>query len=229
MKAPIIFLLCGSLCACTTVTVTAPSTTTERVGQVPALNEASSATVGSTMFSQYRYWSKVGYRISTPVEARIMLGRVQVDAGDFVAPAQADNAPAYCTEKNSYIDPMVGRIKPACFVDSSNTGFFDTVKAAPGMIWFSAKLDQPVRYEKSEQVFPRSDAQKFELLYQGYAAQAVKISYREYVNDFARPAFFQDVSYEVSNFPTEVTFRSVRIQLLSADNNGIKYKVLSSF
>jgi hypothetical protein len=48
-----------------------------------------------------------------------------------------------------------------------------------------------------------------------------------YVNDFARPAYFQDVSYEIAQFPTDISFRTVRISVLGADNSGIRYKILS--
>jgi hypothetical protein len=214
---------------CASVSVIQPSQVTEKVGQLPELNSPANATVGSTMFSQYRYWSKTGYRMLAPVSIGLALGRIRTDAGDFVVPAVAEGAPAYCTEKLAYIDPMVGPYKTACFLDNGGAGSFDTVKAAPGMVWFDKKLEAPIRYEQSELQVPRPDSKKVELLYQGISAKTLRLSYREYMNDFARPAFFQDVSYEIADFPAEVTFRTVRISILSADNNGIRYKILSGF
>jgi len=214
---------------CASVSVTQPSQLTEKVGQLPELNAPATVTVGSTMFSQYRYWSKTGYRLLAPVSVGLALGSIRTDAGDFVVPATAEGAPAYCTEKPAYIDPMVGPLKTACFLDKAGSGSFDIVKAAPGLVWFEKKLEAPIRYEQSELQVPRPDSKKFELLYQGVSAKTVRLSYREYMNDFARPAFFQDVSYEISEFPAEVTFRTVRISVLSADNSGIRYKVLSGF
>lgn len=214
---------------CASVNVTQPSQVTEKVGQLPELNAPASVTVGSTMFSQYRYWSKTGYRLLSPLSIGLALGSIRTEVGDFVVPAVAEGAPAYCTEKMAYVDPLVGPYRTACFLDNTGTGSFDLVKAAPGMVWFNKKLESPISYERSELQVPRPDSKKFELLYQGISAKTLRLSYREYMNDFARPAFFQDVSYEITNFPTEVTFRTVRINVLSADNNGIRYRILSGF
>jgi hypothetical protein len=214
---------------CASVNVTQPSQVTEKVGQLPELNSPANVTVGSTMFSQYRYWSKTGYRLLSPLSIGLALGRIRTEAGDFVVPSVAEGSPAYCTEKLAYLDPIVGPYKTACFLDKNGAGSFDMVKAAPGMVWFDKKLEAPLSYEQSELQVPRPDSKKFELLYQGISAKTLRLSYREYLNDFARPAFFQDVSYEITEFPAQVTFRTVRISVLSADNNGIRYEILSGF
>lgn len=181
------------------------------------------------MFSQYRYWSKTGYRLLAPVSLSLGLGQVRSETGDFVIVSEIEGSTAYCTEKPAYMDAMVGPLKPACFVDKDGTGSFDRVKAAPGMVWFEKKLDPQVPYERSELQVPRADSTKYEILYEGISAKTLRLAYREYVNDFARPAFFQDVSYEINEFPADITFRTVRISVVSADNNGIRYKVLSGF
>lgn len=226
---PTLVALAVALTGCATVKVSQPSQVSEKVGQIPALESTSEVTVGSTIFSQFRYWSKTGYRLSSPVSTGFMLGRVRADAGDFVVQAEVDGGTAYCTEKPAYSDLITPPIKPACFVDTTASGTFDTVKAAPGMVWLKTKLDSPVRYEQSELQVPRPDSKKYELLYQGISSKTLRLSYREYINDFARPAFFQDVTYDVPDLPTTITFRTVRIKLLSADNNGLRYQVLSGF
>ena len=223
--------LAACVTGCASVNVAQPIQVTEKVGQLPELNSSANAPVGSTMFSQYRYWSKPGYRLLAPLSTTIgaMLGRVETEAGDFVAPAVAGGVVAYCTEKRAVVDPAIGPITKACFLDRSGSGSFDALKAAPGWLWFEKTLDSRIRYEQGEQQVPRPDAKKYELLYQGISAKTLRLSYREYINDFARPAFFQDVSYDITEFPTDVTFRTVRISVLGADNNGIRYKVLSGF
>jgi hypothetical protein len=214
---------------CASVSVTQPSQVTEKVGQLPELNSPANVTVGSTMFSQYRYWSKTGYRLLAPLSISLALGRIQTEANDFVVPSVAEGSAAYCTEKAAYIDPLVGPYRTACFLDNNGSGSFGIVKAAPGMVWFEKKLDPAIQYVQGELQVPRPDSKKYELLYQGISAKTLRLSYREYMNDFARPAFFQDVSYEITDFPAEITFRTVRISVLSADNNGIRYKILSGF
>lgn len=220
--------LIAALAGCTTIKVTESSSVTEQIGRAPDLSQDAETPVGGTIYSQYRYWSKTGYRLLDPVATKIMLATVNVSAGDFVLPAEADGGVAFCTEKNALIDPLVGPIKPVCFVDTKNNGNFDVVKAAPGAVWFKSEIS-PTKYAKGELIIPRPDAKKAELLYQGYSSKILKLSYREYMNDFARPAYFQDVTYDITEFPTTVTFRTVRIKVLKADNNGLRYQILSGF
>jgi hypothetical protein len=230
MKAGIaMIVLAITATGCASVQVIQPSQVSEKVGQLPELNSAASVTVGSTMFSQYRYWSKTGYRILSPVSIGLALGRIRAETGDFVVQSQVEGSAAYCTEKLAYMDPMAGPFRTACFLDKSGTGAFDTIKAAPGFVWFEKRLDAPIRYEQSELQVPRADPKKYELLYQGISSKTLRLSYREYVNDFARPAYFQDVSYEITQFPTDISFRTVRISVLGADNGGIRYMILSGF
>jgi hypothetical protein len=67
-------------------------------------------------------------------------------------------------------------------------------------------------------------------LYEGIAGDVIKLTYREYTNNFVRPAFQQDLSYTLHRpGPTEITFRGVRTEVLAADNNRIRYRVVSGF
>ncbi|MDB4873329.1 MAG: putative lipoprotein [Gemmatimonadales bacterium] len=168
-------------------------------------------------------------QIGAAVTARIGLGRAVAQSGDFLNLTEVEGEVAYCTENLGYIDPLTGPFKPACFVDRDGDGKFEIVKAAPGMIWFETKLPVPAPYARGESVRPTADSKKIELLYQGYAGKTVKLSYREYINDMARPAFFQDVAYEIDSFPAEISFKNAKIRVVSAGNSGINYIVLSSF
>ncbi|MFT5644441.1 MAG: hypothetical protein ACI83P_001997 [Janthinobacterium sp.] len=62
-----------------------------------------------------------------------------------------------------------------------------------------------------------------------FSGNILRLSFREYINDMARPSYFQDVTYDIPSFPTEITFKTVKLQVLSAGNNGIRYKILSGF
>lgn len=204
-------------------------TIAEKVGRVPELKETASVPVGGTVYSQFRYWSKVGYRLSDPVNVGFMLGRVSSSSGDFVAKAMANGKPAFCTEKLAYFDPLMGPRSTACFLDSTQSGYFSGVLAAPNMVWLEKDLPSRIRYESSEQIIPRSDAFRYEILFQGLSNRTLRFAYREFTGDFARPAFFQDVTYELTSLPMQVAFRSVQFEILEAGNNGIKYRVLSGF
>jgi hypothetical protein len=66
------------------------------------------------------------------------------------------------------------------------------------------------------------------LIYSGKIANKVNFGYREFSKDLARPAFNNDVEYDiaVSNI---VGYKGARIEILEATNEFIKYKVLANF
>lgn len=214
--------------ACATVKVVERNDVTEQVGQRPLLGTQADTPVGGVLFSQFRYWSKVGYRLDDQVNLLFVLGRVYAQPGDFLIKATSDGKPVLCTEKLAYIDPLVGPNAIACFSESSD-GLLRSVSTTPGMVTMSKDLPIPIRYSKSEEVFPRQNSFKYELLFQGVNGKNIRLSYREYVNDLARPAYFQDVSYDINELPTTVTFRTVKIEVIAANNSGLKYRILSGF
>lgn len=62
-----------------------------------------------------------------------------------------------------------------------------------------------------------------ELLYNGRNKDSIKLLYREFQNDMARPAFSQELTYEVD--AKIVGFRNARIEVIEATNTYIKYKI----
>jgi hypothetical protein len=67
-----------------------------------------------------------------------------------------------------------------------------------------------------------------EILYSGGGKGSVQLQYREYMNDFARPAFSQELSYDLSQ-GTEIGFKGARIRILKISNVGLRYVVLKAF
>lgn len=65
-----------------------------------------------------------------------------------------------------------------------------------------------------------------ELIYNGRAGSTVKLIYREFVENRIRPAFTQEVTYDLSQ-GKEIGFKGARLQVHEADNLSIRYTVLS--
>lgn len=66
-----------------------------------------------------------------------------------------------------------------------------------------------------------------ELIYSGKAGNVIKIVYREYTNDLARPAFTQDLQYDL-NETKIIKFKNTTIEVLRVTNQEITLRVLSS-
>jgi hypothetical protein len=62
-------------------------------------------------------------------------------------------------------------------------------------------------------------------VYGGVAGNTVSIFYREFCDETARPAFTQDLKYDLSKGDV-IGFRGARFQVLSTTNTSIKFKVL---
>lgn len=69
---------------------------------------------------------------------------------------------------------------------------------------------------------------KQEFIYNGKVGTNLKFVYREYINDMARPAFNQDLQYDL-NESNVVGFKGLRLEIINATNTNIEYKILSSF
>jgi hypothetical protein len=115
-----------------------------------------------------------------------------------------------------------------CFVDTDKDGKMDAL-AFPGHK-VDKSLPAPVTYEVQEQVTSAevedSRSYSVDVLYQGLSKGEAKISYREFKGGVARPAFTQDVSYELDADGTGlIAFRGLRIQIIKATREGITYIV----
>jgi hypothetical protein len=81
---------------------------------------------------------------------------------------------------------------------------------------------QPVVFRPSEIAQPGSFRQ--ELLYNGKSKDTIRISYREFKDTLARPAFSQDLSYDLSE-SREIGFRGMIIEVVEATNSYIRFLV----
>ena len=66
------------------------------------------------------------------------------------------------------------------------------------------------------------------LIYNGKVGSKINISYREFNNDIARPAFSNNAEYDLSSSKT-IRYKGAVIQVIEATNQYIKYKVLRNF
>ncbi len=66
------------------------------------------------------------------------------------------------------------------------------------------------------------------LIYSGKVGNKIKLGYREFSNNLARPAFSNDVEYDLTE-STIVGYKGARIEVIEATNQYIKYQVLQSF
>lgn len=66
------------------------------------------------------------------------------------------------------------------------------------------------------------------LLYNGKVGNKINIAYREFSSDLARPAFNNDVEYDLSE-SNQIGYKGAILEVLEANNQMIKYKVVKNF
>jgi len=69
------------------------------------------------------------------------------------------------------------------------------------------------------------DSFKAELIYTGKMGNIITISYLEFFNNMSRPAFYQDLRYDLSE-SDNITFKSLKIKILEATNSKISFQVI---
>jgi hypothetical protein len=85
-------------------------------------------------------------------------------------------------------------------------------------------LDQPL-FRRETEIGNQPGAFTAELIYSGLANNIVRAVYREYVDDLARPAFSQELQYDLSA-DRIIAYKSIRVRVLEATNSAIRYEVL---
>lgn len=154
--------------------------------------------------------------------------------------------------------PKTGEEKDQVFTsfDTRNNGFDQGVVSLEGGLLGQIILPRAVRFSKEKQetcvmapnlygmVQPVCDTEfpyqfterpslsmndfQQTLIYSGRIGDKIKISYREFSNSMARDAFTNDAEYDLSK-STFIAYKGARVEVLEADNESIRYRVLSNF
>jgi hypothetical protein len=61
------------------------------------------------------------------------------------------------------------------------------------------------------------------MIYSGLDRKSVRTAYREFTGDFIKPAFTQELQYNLSQDST-IAYKSIKIQVLEASNSQIRYR-----
>lgn len=68
---------------------------------------------------------------------------------------------------------------------------------------------------------------KQEFIYNGKSNNTLKFIYREFIKDMARPAFTQELQYDL-NESNVIGFKGMRIEIINSTNTILEYKVLQN-
>jgi hypothetical protein len=83
-------------------------------------------------------------------------------------------------------------------------------------------------YEKKKYIVASPDSFQQTLIYSGKVGDKISVGYREFLGNLARPAFSNEVEYDLSESKI-IGYEGARIEVVEATNQSIKYKVIQNF
>ena len=202
-----------------------------RVGELPPLNEAVEHSVGDAVYETYNYLQIDGAKLSEGAMVDVLAASWSLPVNELLQAVQdAEVGKIYCTRGPTLRVMNQAPSSRVCLADRNGDGRLEGWKAPEGpparRKW--GKLKPEVGYVAGGDLTATMGGFRYELLYQGVSGNVLRLLYREYIDDLARPAFQQDLTYTLAeNGPTEVSFRGLRLRVHSADNNTIRYERLS--
>jgi len=204
--------------------------TGKTIVRAPALNSVGTIEVGENMYQKvnaylYDTYDVVlikpkGYHDSEWADSDINAATKHLYGGRTLYKWTSDDLNTICRPDRGH-----------CFVDVNKTNSFTYDVYDLNNFGDIDILSRSVEYK----LIPTpptytEDSFKYEALYQGRIDNKIKISFREFKDDMARPAFTQDIDYELNkNGDTIVGFKGLRIKILKATNMDITYSVIQDY
>ncbi|MFZ6721191.1 hypothetical protein [Undibacterium sp. Ji49W] len=100
---------------------------------------------------------------------------------------------------------------------------------AENKICFSKEQCADIKYSLNNKVIKKSGTiSQQTLFYNGKIGNRITLAYREFFNDNARPAYNNEVTYDLGE-SSILGYKGARIEIIKATNTEITYKILSGF
>lgn len=223
---PIMILFLALIAGCATA-ITPLSV--YKSGKEPTLGITTHVDVGEAIYTEFDYIEQESAYLINGYMKPFGLGKITIAPGYLLLGYLGDGKKQYCTPTLEYSPPMAGPYDIVCFSDSNNDkNSFDKIRVPTINFGSWIDINDSIPYKPG--VAAAAKGTKFELLYQGIFNGTLKITYREYIDSLARPAFFQEVNYTLNpNGITNISFRRADIDVIEANNNGITYRIKDGF
>ena len=191
-------------------------------GKTPNHNVVVKAEIGESIYSEFDY--SVSPK-ATVLNTSVISGNKIIENTELSG-TQIDGKLAFCISTYNYQSSWY-----PCFMDHDNDGIFDKyTNLGDGFDNSFRDIGTEIKYKKSLDPLTAKTGFKKELIYQGSSNGKLSIAYREFTNDMARPAYSQNIDYDLdSSGSTVIGFKGARINVIKASGIFIEYKVVSGF
>jgi hypothetical protein len=191
----------------------------------PPLNVVSRAGVGEQMLVQGRFEERDVLRLREDIRVGT-LGAYTFTPGHFVRVGGEGDVGFY-TESQI---PGSGRVQANALADPFQViEFNSSTRQICGVTILNLKVCRAAPSVSVERMPVQSD-NSFQqtLIYSGRVGTKINVGYREFSANMARPAFNNDVEYDLSE-STTIGYMGAQIEIIEATNQYIEYRVLRNF
>lgn len=213
--------LFATACVSPQYNYTAPSEQFSR----PPLNDVVTVSVGDEMLAQGNLTFQDGVRVAE----RTRVSGYTLHGGFYPQIGQNEDSTFHSFLVGAASTNDIGALSGNVFADPAQT-----IQAANDgselcvVTVFNVRGCRPRPFERTQRVVSGPASFQQTLLYSGRIGDKINISYREFSGNIARPAFSNDVEYDLST-SDEIAYRGARIQVIEATNSSITFRVLSHF
>lgn len=200
---------------CATVKFNGAETQKTQVNQ-PPIGEVAKAYVGDPLLQKGEVIKEKVLQVNKTIDGALF----DIPQGVYRQVGYDDSATYYSANgvvKSALADPPKGlKLKKApgsqlCVVTIYN-----------GRSCYAGDYQRKTRISRHGKSFQQT------LLYSGRVGNEIKVSYREFSNNIARPAFSNSVAYDLSASRI-IGYKGAKIEVLKANNDSITYKVIRNF
>ncbi|HZK28247.1 MAG TPA: hypothetical protein VFD00_12005 [Thermoclostridium sp.] len=224
VKMKKVFLAIGmtvSLSGCISMMDLPSESSTKHVRSFPEENLKTSASIGSEILFWEEYQLQKFATLEGELPTKIWKNKHKSQANAKLIELGFKGGKIYCNDD---------RYNPFCLSDSNGDGNFDIVHIIGMSGLTNGSKISLVPYKIKTEAVKDSKGFRYELVYSGVSGDVVRVMYREYKDDMARPAFTQELTYTLQEkSSTKIKFKSAEIDIHSAGNNQIDYTVIKGF
>lgn len=219
----------GTLFSCALLSSCATTNTNYQAASVdisePPIGQVVTADVGSTMVKQGKYVESDAIYFPSPVKIGL-LGAYTFSRGYYIKEGEDAKNEFYQPEPG----PEGGRVDKSALADPYKTILVGkSGNTVCGVTIMNVKAcTKNVELRRLRRPTLQADGFQQTLIYSGRIGNKVNIAYREFSNSAARPAFNNDVEYDLSESKT-IGYKGAEIEIIEATNRMIKYKVNRNF
>lgn len=222
---PALFLLVWMVGCSSSKTSVNPTLT---IIDMPPVGDVVVAELGETLVQKGKVYQYDAIDLHNTVQAGdgFLLKKLTLNPGLLRASMKDTKRTYYTTEKLYVYDALLGT--------KMELGGLAISDSDPAEIKFHLNGKRVMRpkpnpdYVKTKAIAYERPSFRQELIYNGKTGDFVKFLYREFSGDMMRPPFSQEIQYDLRD-GNLIGFKGVRIDVISATNTNIKYKVIASF